>query len=487
MVKTAGLVRTALMSLTLLLVSVASSAEDFPGVMFILDGSGSMWGSAGGQTKIEAGRAVMNTVVPSLPPELTVGLTSYGHRRKGDCQDIEVLVPIENSDRRDLLDKVDAISPKGKTPIAATVETVAESLRAREHETTIVLISDGEETCKEDPCAAVRALKESDIKFKLHVVGFDVNTSQKEQLECLASAGGGDYHGASDAASLQQALQAVTAPLEKKVEAIRVEKAKATKKKAVTKLGKLEVVFPESGERSLANFEIRRVSDRKVIKTVKAPKSTTIHPLLADDYSVVLGFANSNHRPPTEAPLSDVTVTGGETTTITLGAIAFDIAKEITQLPVEAISLINTASGEPFLTLRSGGNSYYLYRPKPVPAGTYNVAFEYSQVPTPLIVARSITVSPAMEPVVSLDSGIRIKEVEGQNITGWDLVRTDDQITILEVRRRWDNEFPLWRNFVVPSGTYDLNVHIKGMEVPLPAGEGLQIGGGQLLEFDTGF
>ena len=122
-----------------------------------------------------------------------------------------------------------------------------------------------------------------------------------------------------------------------------------------------------------------------------------------------------------------------------------------------------------------------------MPDGTYDIVFEYSQVPTPLIVARGVTISSALEPVVSLDSGIRVKKVNGQNVTGWDLVRTEDQTTILEVRRRWDNEFPLWRNFVVPPGTYDLNVHIKGMEEPLPAGEGLQIAGGELLEFDTGF
>jgi len=423
----------------------------------------------------------------SLPPELTVGLTSYGHRRKGDCQDIEVLVPIENSDRTSLLAKVEAISPKGKTPIASSVETVAESLRAREHETTIVLVSDGEETCNEDPCAAVRALKESDIQFKLHVVGFDVNASQKEQLECLASAGGGDYHGATDAASLLLALQAVTAPLEKKVEAIKVEKAKATKKKAVTKLGKLEVVFPKSGERSLAHFEIRRTSDGKVIKTVKTPQSTTTHPLLAGDYQIVLGFANSNYRPATEAYLTDVTVAGGETAAVSLGAITFDIAKELTKLPVEAVSIIDTGTGEPFMTQESGGNDYYLYRPKPVPDGTYDIAFRYSRIETPLVVARGVTVSAGLEPVVSLDSGIRVTKVEGQNVTGWDLVSTEDQTALLEVRRRWDNEFPLWRIFVVPAGTYDLNVYIEGMEEPLPAGEGLVIAGGELLEFDTGF
>jgi hypothetical protein len=41
-------------------------AEKIPQVMFILDGSGSMWGDAGGQRKIEAAREVMSKVIPSL-------------------------------------------------------------------------------------------------------------------------------------------------------------------------------------------------------------------------------------------------------------------------------------------------------------------------------------------------------------------------------------------------------------------------------------
>ena len=86
--------RIALIVLTLVLFipGLSASAEEYPGIMFILDGSGSMWGPAGSQTKIEAARDVMHQVVPSLPQELTIGLTSYGHRRKGDCSDVEVLI-----------------------------------------------------------------------------------------------------------------------------------------------------------------------------------------------------------------------------------------------------------------------------------------------------------------------------------------------------------------------------------------------------------
>ena len=72
--------------------------------------------------------------------------------------------------------------------MAASVRMVAEELKSKENETTIVLVSDGIETCDDDPCGVIKALKESGIKFILHVVGFDVDEKGKEQLNCMARA-----------------------------------------------------------------------------------------------------------------------------------------------------------------------------------------------------------------------------------------------------------------------------------------------------------
>lgn len=102
-----------------------------------------MWGAAGNETKIEAAKAVMAEVVPSLEADVKVGLIAYGHRRKGDCSDIEVLVPPGSNDRDALLERVQAIQPKGKTPLSDAVATAVGRLKTKEAETTIVLVSDG--------------------------------------------------------------------------------------------------------------------------------------------------------------------------------------------------------------------------------------------------------------------------------------------------------------------------------------------------------
>lgn len=59
----------------------------------------------------------MADLVPSLNSNVKVNLIAYGHRRKGDCSDIEVLVPARSNDRQALLNRVRAIQPKGETPL----------------------------------------------------------------------------------------------------------------------------------------------------------------------------------------------------------------------------------------------------------------------------------------------------------------------------------------------------------------------------------
>ena len=187
-----------------------SAASQHGNIVFILDGSGSMWGKLEGKAKIDIAKEVMARLINDLPAGVDVGLVVYGHRSKGDCNDVEELVPLGAPDKSALIAKVNGISPKGMTPITFAVRTTVEKLKGLEEETTVLLVSDGEETCKGDPCALVKELKASGIKFVMHVIGFDVGDKEKAQLECLAKAGGGRYFAAKNAKEFQLASRKVT-------------------------------------------------------------------------------------------------------------------------------------------------------------------------------------------------------------------------------------------------------------------------------------
>ena len=62
----------------------ARAAEAPPTAVFVLDGSGSMWGNLGTdkRPKFEIVREVAaQTLLPRLRPDARVGLASFGHRR----------------------------------------------------------------------------------------------------------------------------------------------------------------------------------------------------------------------------------------------------------------------------------------------------------------------------------------------------------------------------------------------------------------------
>ncbi len=186
-----------------------SSAVPSSNLVFILDASGSMGAQIQGKMKIDIAKDVLTQLINDLPAGVNVGLVAYGHRQKADCNDVEELAAIGPIDKKSLIDKIKILEHKGKTPITRSVQIVAESLKTLEDETTIVLISDGEETCDSDPCAMVKTLKASGIKFVMHVIGFDVTDKEKAQLSCLAEAGGGSYFSAKNAGEFTTAARAV--------------------------------------------------------------------------------------------------------------------------------------------------------------------------------------------------------------------------------------------------------------------------------------
>ena len=178
--------------------------------ILVLDASGSMWGQVEGEAKIAIAQRALFGLLETLPAEEELGLVAYGHRRKGDCGDIELLVPAGPGTRDAIRAAVAAISPKGKTPLSQAVIEAAEALRYEEAAATVILLSDGIETCDLDPCAVGAALEQAGVDFTAHVIGFDVAAEKDQaQLRCLAENTGGRFLTAANAAELAEALRQV--------------------------------------------------------------------------------------------------------------------------------------------------------------------------------------------------------------------------------------------------------------------------------------
>jgi Mg-chelatase subunit ChlD len=184
-------------------------------LMIVLDGSGSMWGQIDERTKIEIARETLSQVLEEATTEMNIGMIAYGHRERGACGDIELLVPVTPAAQSvsQIISAASNLQPKGKTPLSDAVRMAAETMRYTENAATVVLVTDGIETCNADPCALASELEAAGIDFTTHVVGFGLSADEGQQVQCLADITGGAYFSASDAGGLQDALtRAITRP-----------------------------------------------------------------------------------------------------------------------------------------------------------------------------------------------------------------------------------------------------------------------------------
>jgi len=189
--------------------SVAGSPQEAPSAgraIMILDASGSMWGQIDGVNKIVIAREVVGDLMTEWSSDLHLGLMAYGHRREGDCGDIELLFAPGPDTAVRVPGVVDQINPKGRTPLTASVRAAAEELEYTEQSATVILVTDGRETCDLDPCAVAGELEAAGIDFTAHVVGFDIAPADRPGLACIADRTGGKYFDAKDAEGLSAAL-----------------------------------------------------------------------------------------------------------------------------------------------------------------------------------------------------------------------------------------------------------------------------------------
>ena len=177
-----------------------------PGALLVLDASGSMAGKVAGRTKMTIAREVVGNLVQRWSPAIPLGLMAYGHRRKGDCDDIQMVVPVGPADPAALRQAVGRLSPRGHTPLSRAVRRAAAALKGYSGGATIILISDGKETCGEDSCAVARALKRANAGLVIHVVGFDLSRAERRGVACIAKNTGGKFFPARDSGSLRKAM-----------------------------------------------------------------------------------------------------------------------------------------------------------------------------------------------------------------------------------------------------------------------------------------
>ena len=184
--------------------------------MIVLDASGSMLADdVDGKVRMDVAKDATADVIRDVGRTSALGLETYGTEtgssdaeREAGCKDITVLDPPGPNRGDDLVGKVRALTPRGYTPIGESLRRAAGELTG-DGPKTVVLVSDGIETCTPPPaCDVARELRGRGIDLVVNTVGFKVDDAARAELGCIASATGGRYADAGDQKQLTAAMTA---------------------------------------------------------------------------------------------------------------------------------------------------------------------------------------------------------------------------------------------------------------------------------------
>lgn len=214
--------RTLLLSLAMLALPLRTGAVEpeeksacTEDTMLVFDASGSMNAADAdnaGLRRIDSVRSALARVLPKVGPRRRLGLVTYGPGPiKDACTNIALELPPSPNAADRILGRVNALKPDGRTPLTAAVGLAADVLQYKERPATIVLVTDGEETCRGAPCELARSLERQGARVTVHVLSYRIADSLGSDgvfaSRCLADETGGLYVATETTDELAAALE----------------------------------------------------------------------------------------------------------------------------------------------------------------------------------------------------------------------------------------------------------------------------------------
>ena len=179
-------------------------------ILFLLDGSGSMYAAMDKDVRINVAKRLLTKIIDSLEmaKDVQVALRVYGHTTppgQQNCKDTKLEVPFKYNNHKQIKDKLKDVIPKGTTLIAYSLQQAAYDFPKEPGvRNIIILITDGIEECDGDPCAISEALQSQGVVLKPFIIGLGSTDDFRKAFECV-----GRYYDANTEASFNNVLNVV--------------------------------------------------------------------------------------------------------------------------------------------------------------------------------------------------------------------------------------------------------------------------------------
>ena len=191
-------------------------------IILALNASASMANRIGRRVKLNVAKNEALTFLESLPQVSNVSVVVFGHKgdssnqgKQESCSAIELAHEF-NSPQSSLKVSINNIKAAGWTPLASAFEVIRAEVtklptseQGKQTTPVVYLVSDGKESCDEDPVAAARALADNDLKTKIYTIGLDPDQETQVQLQAISEASGGKFYLAENARALRDQFEAL--------------------------------------------------------------------------------------------------------------------------------------------------------------------------------------------------------------------------------------------------------------------------------------
>jgi hypothetical protein len=273
--------------LLLTLVSIRSFSQTKneykqPRILILLDGSSSMlneWTS--GKNRFKAAGNIILTLMDSIynvNDQVEFGLRVYGHEHpvpENNCFDTKKEVIFTKSNMTQMSLRLESLHPMGVSPIAYSLKVAAENdfVDERDYAYSLVLVTDGGESCGGNICDIVKTLLDKKINFKPYIVSLVDYAPLKDQYDCL-----GTYLTVSKPSEMVPAIRTITEAY-RKVLAIPIIKPKPIETKTIPSpsVQRIKVEPVKLPPREAETTAVVKVPQPEVVKPeVPKPKNMTV-------------------------------------------------------------------------------------------------------------------------------------------------------------------------------------------------------------------
>ncbi|MFN3939784.1 MAG: vWA domain-containing protein [Chitinophagales bacterium] len=174
-------------------VAKAQAPEITTRILFIMDGSRSMLATWGNTTKFSTARQLVFQIADSVEqyPTVQTALRLYGHQTPhpyNDCSDTKLEVKFRSGNLLAIKTKLNNLFPQGVTPISLALrESMMDFGEPNpQFRNIVILITDGAESCGNNPCDVILEMRQKGIITKSFVLGLDIeNQNEVKQFECM--------------------------------------------------------------------------------------------------------------------------------------------------------------------------------------------------------------------------------------------------------------------------------------------------------------